>query len=163
MWDETIPILIRHQIDDLSDTPTYDDDRLLELTLVAATLLRSEVKFTTTYTVNIDSQILRPDPTAEATRDDNFVSLVVLKACCILAKAESKTSAGQGIAIKDGSSSIDLKGVAGGKQQIAKTFCQEYEDAKFQYKTGTYIPMKAILSPYRVYGAYYSYNRPYNP
>ena len=158
MWDDTIVTMIRNVIDDTdTESPTYSDDRLRELILTAATLLRLDIKTPVNYRVDIDSQILSPDPTKEATRDDSYVALLVLKSACILAKAEAKTSAGQGIAIKDGSSSIDLKGVAGGKQQTAKTFCEEYQDAKFQYQSGANVSIRAILSPYRVYGAYTTY------
>jgi hypothetical protein len=149
-WQEEFPIIIRYMINDISAPQTYTDDGLRELALISALRTNAEISFPNMYTVDIVGSGLSPDPTA-APRDDNFISLVSLKAAYTLAFAEAKTSAGQGIAIKDGSSSIDLKGVAQYKFSLAQDLKSQYDDAKLAYQGGNHIIGSAILSPFRIY------------
>ena len=38
-WNTQLPIMIRTLIDDLSDTPKYSDERLLQIIAVAAAMI----------------------------------------------------------------------------------------------------------------------------
>ena len=144
----------------MGDPPTFDDTRLLELALIAALKVNAEVSFPQAYSINIEAQSIAPDPTI-VNRDENFISLISLKAASILAFSEAKTSAGQGIDIKDGSSSISLRGVAQAKFQLAKELEQQYQDTKLAYQAGNHVVGNAILGPFRIYFPIYPYNTSY--
>jgi hypothetical protein len=149
-WESEIPLMIRHLIDDLGTTPTYTDDRLEELTILAAQLINSEVDLYITYTTDIDNLTLSPDPTVSP-RDDAFISLVALKAACIVDQSEARKAAGQGIAIQDGRSSIDLRSRSASRLTLLKEgWCKEYSRAKLEYQvTQGAMAGHAVLSPFR--------------
>lgn len=158
MFETECVLITRHMIDDVGDTPTYSDTRIIELLLVSALRVKAEVTFPVTYSIDVDALAINPDPTLPGYRDDNFISLITLKAASLLAYSEAKTSAGQGIAIKDGSSSIDLKGVANSKLALAKDLEKQYQDAKYAYQAGSNGVGKAILTPYKVFYPTLTYN-----
>lgn len=164
MWQTEMVRLIRHLIDDLDAEPTYSDDRLQELILVAAQLVNMDVDFDTTYTIDLDNLILSPDPTdrTAGTRDDAFINLVILKAACLIDNAEARTAAAQSITIRDGSSMIGLGGsggIAQSKLAIMKEgWCKHYAAAMDEFvRSGTNTPGAIILGPYKVEGYYSSY------
>lgn len=156
MWQTEIPIILRYMINDLSDTPTYTDNRLSTLFLVSAQMTQSEIGFSTTYSIDIPGTGLSPDPTEPDSRNDAFINLTCLKAACILGRGEAKIAAGQAIEIKDGSSSISLKGVGSSKLLVSNNYCKDYEDAKFDYLvTGGNldgnVPGEFIVGPFKIY------------
>src|SRR5688500_1020862 len=115
-----IVIGIRHLIDDYTEPYTYSDARLEELIILTALQIKTEVTFQQDYTVDLDAMTLSPNPTASATRDENFIVLVALKAACILARSEAKKAAGQAISWKQKDSAVDRRGVGDAKLKIAK-------------------------------------------
>lgn len=145
-WQSEMVRMLRHIINDLDET-SYTDDRLRELILVSSQIIQGEIDFSQTYTIDVDAFTLTPDPT-ENTKDIAFISLVVLKSACILLNAEAKTAAGQAIAIRDGSSSISLAGAYQGKKEVAKTICEQYRQALWDYKAGSSPAGRIIVGPY---------------
>lgn len=145
--------MIRHLVDDLGTTPTYTDDRLEELCLLAAQIINAEVDLAVEYTIDMDNLTLTPDPTSP-TRDEAFIALIILKAACIIDQSEARKAAGQGIAIQDGKSSIDLRGRSGARLALLKDgWCKAYTDMKLKYETGQgAMAGHAILSPFRAEG-----------
>ena len=63
-----LPIIVRTWINDLSDTPTYEDDRLQQVLVVSAQYVNREINFTNDYEVNLTNLTITPDPTT-GTRD----------------------------------------------------------------------------------------------
>lgn len=150
-FDVECPRMIRHLVDDLSDTPTYSDDRLTELTILAAQMVNSEVVLPISYSFDLDNLTFTPDPTNNP-RDEALINLIVLKAACIIDQSEARKAAGQGIAIQDNRSSIDLRARAGNRLALIKEgWCKSYAQAKFEYQSGMgAMSGHAILSPFRV-------------
>lgn len=147
-WDSEIPRIIRHLIDDFSVPPKYSDERLAELVLVAAQEVSREVDLSSTYSINLGTLSITPDPTVTATRDEDFIVLISLKAACILMRAEFRRAAGKSVSFRQGSSAMDLRGQATGTQAAAKTFCEHYEQVKFNYAAGvSSIGGVAVLGP----------------
>lgn len=140
--------ILRYMINDIDpNNQTYSDDRLTELLLVAAQLVNQEVSFNTTYAIDIDQLSLAPDPTIANARDDNFINLVCLKAACILDMAETRTATSQALGIRDGSSSIDLKGSAEARLKfLDKGWCKAYTEAREEYTTSGRIIAGALIS-----------------
>ena len=148
-WQNEMVRIVRHLINDLdSSNYTFTDDRLEESVLVAAQLLLKEVDFDNTYTIDTDALDLSPDPTTLATKDDAFINLVCLKASCLIIGSEVRTNALNAIVVKDGPSSIDMRGIAAGLQAIYKDMCDKYDHYVMQWKAGNSIAGQAILSPY---------------
>jgi hypothetical protein len=66
----------------------------------------------------------------------------------LLARAELKTISGQSVSIQSGRDRIDLTGNLRGKQQVATAFCQEYQDARWEFQLNTSIGIgQAIVGP----------------
>src|SRR3954467_6628083 len=115
--DEMIPI-VRVLINDLATTPTYDDDRLEQLLLVACRQVNSEMSFDQDFVIDVGNGTLTPDPTISPNKNDSFINLVTQKAACILDQSVAVIAAKQAISVKDGASAIDLRGVSSAKLAI---------------------------------------------
>ena len=50
--------------------------------------------------------------------------------------------------VKDGPSSIDMRGISAGLHMLYKDMCDKYEHYIMQWKAGNSIAGQAILSPY---------------
>lgn len=152
-WSTEMIIMLRHLINDLDippTAPTYSDDRLQELILVSAQQVQLEVSFFQTYSINLDTLTLTPDPST-GTRDDAFMWLVTFKCCCLLSRSELKSFSSSAWAIRDGSDiQLDPTNVVKAKQQAAAMFCQAYEDAKWKYQMAVRPAGKGILGPFSV-------------
>lgn len=133
MWQDEMTTMLRYLINDVG-SESYTDTRLQKSILVGAKYVNNDL-FNNQYSISLaGSGTITPDPSVN--NDISFVNLSVLKAACLISTGEAKLAAGQGIAIKDGSSSLDLKGVASSKKVIMDSYCKAYEDAKFEYETG---------------------------
>ena len=147
-WQNEMSLIVRHLINDLdSSSYIFTDDRLEESILVATQLMLNEVDFDQTYTVDVDSSSLSPDPTTLSVKDDPFISLVCLKTSHLLLGSELKTHSLNSISLKDGPSSIDLKGIVQGLKILYEDLGKRYEHAKLSYQTSG-VAGQAVLSPY---------------
>lgn len=167
MWQTELVRIIRHMINDLSDSPTYADSRLEELVLVSAQLVSQEVDLIQTYVIDVDQLTLSPDPTDRSNRDEAFINLICLKAACTLDMSEARSSSSQSISIRDGGSAIDLRGRVDSKiRLIDKGWCAMYKSAVTDQVFGsTQVPGAAIMTPFKLYadgfrgGSYFGLGR----
>lgn len=158
-WQTEMGTLLRVLLNDYAVPYQFSDQRIYQTICAAAQLVLSELRFPLVYEADIQSLAISPDPTDrdELTRDDNFINLVTLKAACITERGEARNAVRQGISIRDGSSAIDLRGPLEGRLALLKQgYCQAYEDAKMEYKTGRIgvVAGAAILSPFRIFAGY---------
>jgi len=148
-WQGQMSTMIRHIIGDLDPSNyKYSPYRIETTILVAGQLVTFDVDLRNSYTINVEQCTLLPDPTRDETRDNAFINLTVLKASCIILGSEIKTEAGNAIAIKDGPSSIDLRGVSGTLQILYKDICSKYDKLLLDYKSGGTLAGQAVLGPY---------------
>lgn len=148
-WQGQMSTILRYLINDVdSSSYTYSDHRLETTILVAGQLVTLEVDVENTYTINVETCTLDPDPTETATRDDAFMNLACLKAACIIVGSEIRKEASNAISIKDGPSSIDLRGVTGTLSVLYKDLCEKYEKYLLDYKTGRSVGGQSIIGPY---------------
>lgn len=150
MWKITMVLMLRALLDDL-DCAKYTDDRLKQLLTIGAYNVLGEAVFGTDYTISISQQNITPDPVE--TDDINFVTLTVYKTACIMFGSEVKTQAGNAISIKDGPSSIDLRGITSYLREAQKDICGQYSELLDRYRyensvTGSAVLGEAILGPY---------------
>ena len=148
-WQGENSTMVRHIISDVDPTNYKYTPRRLETTiLVAAHLLSTEVDLKNNYDINVEQCLLDPDPTEQSTKDNDFLSLVTLKAACIILGSEVKAESGNAISIKDGPSQIDLRGVSGTLTSLYKDICGKYEKMLLDYQAGNSLAGHAVLGPY---------------
>lgn len=160
LWQSEMTTLLRVLIDDLSPTPNYSDGRLIQTLAVAAQIVIHDISFFNKhFEVDIQAMSITPDPADRdgQNRDDSFINLVCFKAACVIERSEARTSVRQGIAIRDGSSSIDLRGSMDGRLKlIEKGWCSVYDDSKLNYESGRSgaVCGAAIVGAFRVFAGY---------
>lgn len=153
-WTELTEIL-RVLVNDL-DAVTYTDETLERILAVAARQVLQEMDFAYPYVVTIgDEPDITPDPTDDETptRDDSFINLLTIKAACIVDQGAATLAAKQAIAVKDGTSSIDLRTVMLGKLKLLeKGWCAVYRDTKQEYQANSAsIAGAMVMTPFRQY------------
>lgn len=149
---ETIEIL-RALIDDMDDeNPTYTDEKLERVLLVAAFQVNIEAEFTTDYTVNIQGSELDPDPTDPDTTDDSFVNLMCLKAACIIDRGRAITASEQAVSIKEFSTNVNLTTIAAARQKLLEKggWCPVFDEQLTKHQLSAQgIVGAAVLGPFR--------------
>lgn len=151
-WTDIMIPMVRYLIGDIDPTEQdYDDTRLQELVVITSQLIKLEIGFPTTYTLDFTSFDISPDPTSP-TMDDDFVTLVSLKAAIVLVVGEAKKASAQAIFAKDGASSIDSRNINPTKLATAEALSKTYNQAKLLYQTtgSTGNIGQMIITPFRL-------------
>jgi hypothetical protein len=166
-WQTEMVEILRALVNDLPST-TYTDLTLQRMLAVAALQVTQELanRFLLKYAGRPDPTApnITPDPTDVNTgRDESFINLCCLKAACITDHGAAIVAARQGIMVKDGSSSIDLRGIAISKLKLLESgWCAVYEDTKLEFITGSSgnVAGAAIMTPFRLFadGSFYGQN-----
>ncbi len=149
-WEIEIPIIVRSLINDFGPNPTYSDDRILQLAVVAAQYVIKEVNLSKDYTVDIVNVDITPDPSDNTTRDTDFISFIALKSACMLDQSTFRTKAAlEGIRTALGSANLSVSGNLAGYQTILKEGpCALYSQLTFDHNVGEATVVKAVLSPF---------------
>jgi hypothetical protein len=149
-WNIDLVLMLRSLIGDL-DRSKYTNERLKQILVVGAFNVKNDADFNTDYTVDVGEISISPDPISG--NDLDFSALTVYKSACILLGSEVKTESANAISIKDGPSSIDLRGVSGSLSNLYKDLCQKYDELLIKYRyekgSGSGTPAgTAVLGPY---------------
>ena len=148
-WQGQMSTIVRHLIDDLDAAKyKYSQNRVETAILVSAQLTTMNVDFNNSYTINVESCSLSPDPTDTGTKDNPFINLVSLRTACIILGGEIRSESGNAISIKDGPSAIDLRGVSQVLATLYKDLSDRYDHSLLEYRAGNSIAGHAILGPY---------------
>lgn len=148
-WQGQISTMIRHLVNDLDSTDyKYSNSRIETAILVGAQLVTYEASLVTTYDINVEQCSLSPDPTDAETKDNAFINLVSLKTAALIIGSEVRTEASNAVSIKDGSSSIDLRGVASTLLALYTRLVEEYTKSLMDYQMGGNMAGQAVLGPY---------------
>lgn len=144
-WSETLVIMLRAIIGDLGDTPTYSDERLETLLMVAASYVLTDLD-SSAYEINITEGTITPNPVEY--KDTTFINLTVLKAACLADQSTFRTKALlEGIRATAGPASLIIQGnLSGFKQLLEIGPCKAYEDLLNSGTTATFI--RGVLSPF---------------
>jgi hypothetical protein len=147
-WQIEIPIMVRVLINDLSDAPTYSDERLLQTIAVAAKYVQFDVVLDRSYTVDVVSSSLSPDPTLED--DSIFISLLALKTACLIDQSTLRTRAAlEGIRAALGPASLSVAGnIAGINLIIDKGPCAAYDELTSHWDVKEATAVRSVLSPF---------------
>lgn len=150
-WEIELPIIVRNLINDMdNDNLTYSDDRIKQLILVAANYVIQDINLTTSYTVDIINETILPDPCANTSRDNVFITFLALKSACMLDQSTFRTKAVlAGISTSLGSANLNVSGNLDGYRTLLQTGpCKMYEDDTIKYNIGEATAISAILSPF---------------
>lgn len=150
-WKTEMTTLLRYVINDADETAReFTDERLCSLLVSSAHLTLGVVDFPADYTVDIPNSGISPTPT----NDKSFVNLVVLKAACLLAKGEYRSSTNHAVVVRDGPSMVDPRGMVAAKKEMMEAACANYEQAELEYRLGNSNVGEAIIGPHRnaIYG-----------
>ena len=147
-WQQEIPIIVRTLINDLSETPTYSDERILQVVTVAAKYVQFDVVLDHQYVVNVVNPTITPDPTAD--NDSIFISLVSLKTACIIDQSVLRTkAAAEGIRAALGPASLSVAGsLAGIRMIIEEGPCAAYDQLVSHWDVKEATAIRAVLSPF---------------
>lgn len=147
-WKKEIPIIVRTLINDLSETPTYSDERILQVIAVAAKYVQFDVVLDHQYIVNVANPTITPDPTVD--NDSIFISLVSLKTACIIDQSVLRTKAAlEGIRAALGPATLSVSGsLAGLKLILEEGPCAAYEELTSHWDVKEATAIRAVLSPF---------------
>lgn len=151
-WQTECTEILRVLINDLSDTPSYSDQRLERILIVAALQVTQEISFDASYTVNVSESILSPDPSCDLNRDNAMLNLMSLKAAVIILDSEVKYYAINSIRVNDGPSSIDTTARSNFVKSAAELMKEEYAQMKIMQATSQ--AGVAIMTPFTVPNIY---------
>ena len=147
-WQEDIISLVRVLINDLSDTPLYDDSRLSQTIAVAARYVQFDVVLDHFYTVDTINQTISPDPTED--RDEIFICLVGLKTACIIDQSTFRSKAAlEGVRAALGPALLSVNNhLSGFKEILEHGPCKLYADLTEHWDVQNATAVAAILSPF---------------
>lgn len=147
-WQTEISAVARVLINDLSDTPTYDDERLLQLILVAAKYVSIEMNFSVDYKINMSNFSITPDP--YVLNDSDFMGFVALKSACLLDMSTLRTKAAtEGIRAALGPASLSVSGNIKAYLDIIQNGpCASYDKLRLEYEIGNTNLFSGILGPF---------------
>jgi hypothetical protein len=147
-WQIEIPIIVRTLTNDLGDQPVYSDERIIQTVSVAAKYVQFDVVLDHQYLVDVANSTITPDPTDD--RDEIFISLVSLKAACIIDQSTFRTKAvTEGIRAALGPASLSVGGsLAGWKTILEKGPCALYQELTDHWDVKDAAAVAAILGPF---------------
>lgn len=148
-WQTEITALVRVLINDLGPEYTYSDSRIQQTIVVAAQYVQFDVDLDVKYTLDFSTPQITPDPTSDP-RDDLFITLLSLKAACIIDQSTYRTKATlDGIRAALGPASLSVNGNLGGWQKILEHGpCATYEELTSYWDIKDAGAIRAVLSPF---------------
>lgn len=147
-WQVEIPLIVRTLINDVGDNPTYSDERLQQVIAVSAKYVQFDVVLDHQYLVDVTNASITPDPTDD--NDDIFISLVSLKAACIIDQSALRTrAAAEGIRAALGPAMLSVNGSLDGFIAILdKGPCASYDELTSHWDVKEATAIRAILGPF---------------
>ena len=153
-WDVVMPLIVRGLVNDLIEPYNYSEEKVQQLIVTCAQLVKPELDFTNSYTIDIPNMTITPDPVISY--DDGFTNLVSMKTATLILQGEVKNLAANSIRVTDAGATIDMTDAFKATKVLYEQMLEDYQRAKIAYVCGNQGYLKAILSPYTVF--YFSYN-----
>ena len=147
-WEIEIPIIVRTLINDWNAEPTYSDERLKQIIVVAAKYVQFDIVLQPNYTIDVSNVSISPDPTLG--NDEIFVNLVSLKTACIVDQSELRTKAAtNGIRAALGPALLSVNNSLDGIKMILEMGpCAVYDELVSHWDVAQATTARAILSPF---------------
>lgn len=132
-WETEITLLVRGLVQDLCSPQIYTDESLQQNIAIGAHFVKTEITFNTTYTIDLVTPDITPDPTTQDPKDLDFMNLVALKSACMILGGEVKIAAGKSISVSDAGASISMSGRSKEIKSMYDDMCSKYEHSKLLY------------------------------
>lgn len=147
-WQDEMIITTRVLINDLNNPYEFTDSRIEQILVVAGKYVQFDVNLDYTYTIDVVSPNITPDPTIN--NDSIFISLSCLKAACIIDQGTFRTKAAlEGIRTALGPASLSFGGsISGYKNIIEHGACGLYEELTSHWDVRNASAWAAVLSPF---------------
>lgn len=146
-WLDTATMILREIIGDNSSTVEYSDSRLQEILFSAMYIVNYEGLFS--YDFDITTQSFSGTPA------NDFITLSIFKAVAMITCGEYRQASKNAVSIKDGPSSIDMKGVVESKKNLCDQFSKKYESAISAKLAADASNYYAIVGPFNYDGVFY--------
>lgn len=147
-WQDELTIITRTLINDWNTPYEYSDARIQQVLTVAAKYVQFDINLDYAYTIDVVNHNISPDPTSN--NDTIFVSLICLKAACIIDQGTFRTKAAlEGIRTSLGSASLSFGGsMAGWQSIIDHGACALYDELTSHWDVRNASAFAAVLSPF---------------
>ena len=147
-WQNELTIIVRTLINDLDEPYDFSDTRIQQVLAVAGKYVQFDVNLEQSYQIDVINNNITPDPTTE--NDEIFVSLVCLKAACIIDQGTFRTKAAiEGIRTALGPASISFGGTLSGWSAIIEHgACGLYQELTDHWDVKNATAIRAVLSPF---------------
>ncbi len=149
-WNTDLVLMTRIIINDIDVPQKYTDTYIQQVLITAGIITDADFTFDFTYVYSLNNITITPDPVIKD--DFEFMSLVPLKAACLLTQGEFRQALGQGIKVRDGDSAIDTSVSFRGYSDILELgACKSYQNLKWTLQASAGVG-KAVLGPHRIPG-----------
>ena len=147
-WQTELTIIVRTLIDDFDSPYQYSDNRIEQVLTVSAKYLQFDINLDYTYNIDVINLTIDPDPVE--INDSIFISLVCLKAACIIDQGTYRTKAAmEGIRSSLGPASVSVAGSLTGWQAIIEHgACGLYDELTSHWDVKNATAVAAVLSPF---------------
>lgn len=147
-WQTELTTIVRVLINDMVEPYDYSDNRILQVLTVAGRYVQFDVNLDHPYTIDVVNRNITPDPTVD--NDSVFVSLICLKAACIIDQGTFRTKAAmEGIRTSLGPASLSFGGSLTGWQAIIDHgACGLYDELTAHWDVKNATAIAAVLSPF---------------
>jgi hypothetical protein len=151
-WQNTSLLMLRTMLNDAGCGDTkYSNSRLEQLLITSAYFLPVDINFNTSYSIDVEQNIISPDPIGQEDGQE-FISFMVLKAACIADEGNFRNSALlQGVKARCGPAVLDTNAYGQYlKDLLSNGPCKTYEELKHEYNfsyEGRRI-IRAVMSPF---------------
>jgi len=147
-WHNELITITRTLINDLDEPYDYSDSRIEQILVVAAKYLQFDINLDYDYTIDVTIVTINPEPPEP--NDSTFISMVCLKAACIIDQGTFRTkSALEGIRTALGPASVSIGGsLAGWQAIIDHGACGLYEELTSHWDVKNATAIRAVLSPF---------------
>lgn len=148
-WQTDITNLVRVLTNDLSETPTFSDDRIIQTIVVAARYVQFDVNLDHKYEVDSINLSITPDPTESNTKDEIFNCLLGLKTACIIDQSTFRTKAiHHGVTAALGPAKLSVSNMDSYRYILEQGPCKTYADLTEHWDVMNATAISAVLSPF---------------
>ena len=147
-WQTELTTMVRTLINDSIEPYQFSDERIIQTILVASKYVQFDVVLDHSYSVDVVSQTITPDPTDDD--DEIFITLTSLKAACLVDQGTLRTKAAmEGIRAALGPASLSVGGSAAGWSMILEHGpCKLYDDLVEHWDVANASAIAAVLGPF---------------
>ena len=147
-WQDETIITTRVLVNDLNTPYEFSDDRITQILVVAGKYVQFDVNLDYIYNIDVVNQTITPDPTVS--NDSIFISLICLKAACIIDQSTYRTKAAlEGIRTALGPAQLSITGQsAAWRTMLEQGPCAAYDELTSHWDVKEATAIAAVLSPF---------------